>query len=168
MKVALSPVGETLLESLIVEDMVPKQYGADSHRRFPEYLEAMKKADLSKSRYEISEQLLLAIPDLTTRRFLLTNLLGGRYSYRWRMNLETIGKHLNSVDDVDLPKKTFHGKTLFISGGRSPYVTPEDHPLILSLFPKTQFAVVDSAGHWVHAEKPYDFIDHVARFIGGQ
>ena len=67
-----------------------------------------------------------------------------------------------SFPDVDGP---FDGPTLFLTGGNSAYVTPEDRPMIKSLFPAARFAKLPDAGHWLHAEKPREFEAAVRVFL---
>ena len=37
---------------------------------------------------------------------------------------------------------------------------------INSLFPNATLEMVEGAGHWVHADKPHDFLNIVKQFIG--
>ncbi|MCH2249863.1 MAG: alpha/beta hydrolase, partial [Cognatishimia sp.] len=59
----------------------------------------------------------------------------------------------------------FTGKTLFLSGSNSDYVLPEHRPLIKTLFPKAAFVKISGAGHWLHAEKPAEFIATVDAWL---
>ena len=36
-----------------------------------------------------------------------------------------------------------------------------DHPEILERFPRADFQYIEGAGHWVHAQKPAEFLDIV-------
>ena len=40
-----------------------------------------------------------------------------------------------------------------------------EYPDILRLFPNSAVAHVPGAGHWVHSEKPYEFLDMVLQFL---
>lgn len=165
MKIALSPESAGMLESLIVEDIAPKKYDDFDHHQFIDYLKAMKKANLAQTRHQISQELAAVIPNSSVREFLITNLAGGNKAWKWKPNLGTIERYLLDVFDQDDSEGCFPCKTLFISGGNSIYVSEKDHGRILKLFPKAQFCVIPGSGHWVHAEKPYDFMDQVAKFI---
>jgi len=37
--------------------------------------------------------------------------------------------------------------------------------LIVAHFPKSSVITVKNAGHWLHAENPNDFYDHVVSFL---
>ena len=54
---------------------------------------------------------------------------------------------------------------LFIRGGRSNYVNPEDEPLIRALFPQVEFQTIAEAGHWLHADAPEEFLRRLLAFL---
>lgn len=164
-KVALSQDNNELLKSLIIEDIAPKKYETKNHLEFPKFLRAMKKADLSKSRHEINHALEPVIKDFAIRQFLLTNLVGTSGNLRWRLNMEVVEKYVPHVCEVEECVGQYSGPTIFISGQNSPYVQAADHSLILKHFPRAKFSVIDGSGHWVHAEKPYEFMAEVEKFI---
>ncbi|VDK45793.1 unnamed protein product [Anisakis simplex] len=64
------------------------------------------------------------------------------------------------LTNLDRSEEGYRWKCAF-----SRYVTPESHPLILQKFPKAEFSVIEDAGHWVHADKPYPFMEKVVSFI---
>lgn len=166
MHAALMEDSDVWLKSLIVEDIAPKAY--NSWESFSRIVEAMKSIDLTCDRAKIEQELAVIVPDRTTRLFLLTNLAStNRDTYRWRLNLDSIGCHIEELcKNSGIENNGFYnGRCLFVSGGISKYVSPSDHPLILKHFPKAQFAVIHNAAHWVHAEKPYEFIDLITQFI---
>lgn len=49
--------------------------------------------------------------------------------------------------------------------GQSGYIKRNDFPLIKQIFPKAQIETIDNAAHWVHADKPTEFLDLVSDFI---
>lgn len=165
MHVALMGDRDERLKSLIVEDIAPRSYSTLAS--FPRIIEAMKSIDLTRSRIEIERELTSAVSDRTTRLFLMMNLVSnGNKTHRWRLNLESIGRHLRELRSASVQEEgVFYGKCLFVSGGLSEYVMHSDRPLILKWFPNTEFFVIPHAAHWVHAEKPYEFMDTVVKFI---
>jgi pimeloyl-ACP methyl ester carboxylesterase len=42
----------------------------------------------------------------------------------------------------------------------------EDHAAILKYFPKAEFHYIADAGHWLHAEKPQQFLEIFLDCIG--
>ncbi|KAK0424211.1 hypothetical protein QR680_008548 [Steinernema hermaphroditum] len=167
MSLALSEEKKHLIDRLIVEDVSPNTMNKSSHSNFPHYIRAMKEADLTQSRKLIGEYLAPIVTDLATRQFLLTNLApsNGESRLKWKLNLDAIEDFLSHITSTTLSTGTFEGRSLFQSGGRSDYITPQDHPVILDLFPNAQFDVIPDAGHWVHAEQPQLFMESLVRFI---
>lgn len=44
---------------------------------------------------------------------------------------------------------------------------PEDEAEIKDLFEGAEFVYVEDAGHWVHADRPEDFVTLVSDFFNG-
>ncbi len=65
----------------------------------------------------------------------------------------------------DVGGRRYEGETVFISGERSSYVPESHRQAILELFPRARFEVVPGAGHWVHSEKPEQFMAVVDKYL---
>lgn len=165
MSLALMENSDMRLRSLIIEDIAPRRYS--SVTSFSRIIAAMKFLDLSCSRSHIEQELAAVVNDRTTRLFLMMNLERvDQYTYRWRLNLDSIGHHLQEICGPGIENEgVYTRKCLFISGALSEYIMHSDHSLILKQFPNTQFSVISEAAHWVHVEKPHEFMDVVVKFI---
>ena len=69
----------------------------------------------------------------------------------------------------DVPKGT-EGReatldTLFIAGGNSPYIPESAKETMSSQFPSYRLATIPDAGHWVHYEKPSEFLSTLEQFF---
>jgi pimeloyl-ACP methyl ester carboxylesterase len=153
------------VERLVVVDVAPVAYRRD----FNAYVEAMRVLDLSRISRRSEADALLAeqIDDAGVRGFLLQNLVSTDDGLTWRVPLDALADNmpeLVSFPETQEPER-YEGPTLFVTGGRSDYVRPEHHALILRLFPNAQFAVIPDAGHWVHAEAPQQFLEVVGAFL---
>lgn len=106
---------------------------------------------------------------LPIRQFLLTNLARDKSDgvQKWRVPVDTLGKSLDHMADFpfkDPEDARFEGRTLFVRGTKSHYVSDEALPVIGRFFPK--FTVVDvECGHWVISEKPEEFRRAVVEFL---
>lgn len=40
-----------------------------------------------------------------------------------------------------------------------------DHPHIKKLFPNAEFVYIEGTGHWLHAEKPAEFLQICTKFL---
>jgi esterase len=153
-----------LVDRLVVVDIAPKEY-PPAHDGL---IEAMDAVDLKAyaTREEIGRALAESVRDAPIRQFLLTNLRRGeRGMYRWKINLEAIkanSRELGKAQTSDLP---FQNPVLFISGGRSRSIIPDDRPAIMRLFPRAVFETIDGASHWVHADAPEEFLQLVLGFL---
>lgn len=87
--------------------------------------------------------------------------------YKWRVNLPVLEQAFSTQIAVfpDVGSKVYNGPTLFIGGANSDYIQTKDHDMIRKLFPTAEFHYIDGASHWVHADKPNEFVDLLTTFI---
>lgn len=152
------------IEKLIVADMAPKAYPP----HHTEILETLVSIDLSQfeSRQAVGSFMEARIPELGVRQFLLKSLGRDEHkSFRWKFNLEVIYQNYPSILEAIELNFPFEGPTLFLSGGQSHYVSPGDHEMILAAFPQAKFAVIEQAGHWLHADSPTEFLKEINIFL---
>ncbi len=152
------------VEKLIVVDMAPRAYAP----AYKQIFAALLALDLPKfqSRQQIEDVLAPEIPSLALRRFLLKNL--GRNSdgdFFWKINLRGIAENYSRLRDPVSALVPFTKPVLFIRGGKSNYLTPEDGPLIRELFPQSEIETIPDAGHWLHADQPEEFVKRVLKFL---
>lgn len=158
-----------LVERLIAVDISPVKTTATSN--FATYMAAMKSIDIpdemprSKARKLADEQLSHAVQDMAVRQFLLTNLVEVDGRFQWRVNLDALAEHLDKIMNFPSQQEPYSGPTLFLLGGNSQYVCPSHHLEIRRLFPGAQIQTVPNAGHWVHADRPQDFMAAVQGFL---
>ncbi|MCP4817678.1 MAG: alpha/beta fold hydrolase [Shimia sp.] len=150
-----------LVNRLIIADIAPVTYGHDQNQN----IEAMRSVDLSRvtKRADASAQLAERIPDTTLQSFFTQSL--DVKQQRWRLNLDVLDAEMPKI--LGFPEVTgqFGGPTLFLSGANSDYVLPDHRPTIREKFPKARFAKITGAGHWLHAEKPREFIASVDAWL---
>ena len=81
------------------------------------------------------------------------------------MNLPVIQAQLGQMGEEVATDQSISNRTLFIRGLKSDYIeVPEDLKLIQTLFPNYQMEELD-AGHWLHSEKPEEFLEIVNEFL---
>ncbi|HVI50363.1 MAG TPA: alpha/beta fold hydrolase [Candidatus Sulfotelmatobacter sp.] len=153
----LALIQPELLERLIVVDIAPVSYVRES---YPEYVDAMKRVDLSRTtrRAEIDAQLAPVITDDSLRAFLLQNLISEHGHFRWRINLDGIGPNLPGIIAFPEHHGGFSGPTTFLAGERSDYIRPRDEAAMKRLFPHCKLIEIGASGHWPHAEQPEKFL----------
>ncbi len=155
-----------LVDSLVVVDIAPKTYKGHHEGVF----EAMFAIDVEnlQSRAQ-AEAVLDSFPvlDWSTKQFILKNLTISKHTqrYEWRMNLPVIHAHYEDILAFLPPAAPFEGHTLFLRGAGSNYINPAEWADCLRYFPHAQLAEIADAGHWVHADKPQDFVNALIDFI---
>jgi len=128
----------------------------------------MKSVDFStvKSRAEVEDHLSGLIDSSRIRQFLLKNLFWKEKDLlAWRINLDVIDLNLDSMYDGVFYSTIFNKPALFVRGGKSDYIIEEDIPDIKKNFPNMDLATIDDGTHWVHADAPEEFYNHVSEFL---
>jgi pimeloyl-ACP methyl ester carboxylesterase len=158
-----------LVERLVVVDVAPVPYAHAAE--FERYITAMRAVDLStlQRRAEADAALTKAVPDPTVRGFLLQSLRRERDSWRWLLNLELLGRDLDSITGWPADALTglppYAGPVLWVGGARSPYVREDYVDAMDRWFPANRRVTVKDAGHWVHSEQPAVFVEVLRRFL---
>lgn len=151
------------LEKLIVADIAPKAYPV--HHTI--IIEGMLSLDFNtiKTRKEADLQLSKFIEDPSTRQFLLKNLYWvEKEKLAWKFNLATIDKNIEIIGRGLENISIFEKPTLFIRGENSNYITLKDYDPIKKIFVNAEIESLNS-GHWVHAEKPTEFLQLLNSFL---
>lgn len=149
--------------ALIVVDAAPVTYP----RVHDGAIAAMRKFDLSPPvrRGDVDRGLAEAIPDPAVRGFLLSNLISDGEGLRWRLNLAAIESSLETISGFPEIGSAWKGATLFLTGAESDYVRTEYRDAIAAMFPAVRYAPIAGAGHWVHADRPDEFVSEVIGFL---
>jgi esterase len=169
------------LSKLIVVDIVPKNYPVH-HDAILDGLKAIPLATLT-SRNEADTILSKYVPEPDVRQFLLKNLsrlptgqadlpakqeglpvgqgVGG---FEWKINVDAIDRNIEKMGEGMIYSGKYDGPSLFIKGKKSNYYREGDEALIKTIFPKAEFAVLNT-GHWVQAEKPEEFSRLVLSYL---
>jgi len=150
------------VNKLIVADIAPVSY-AHSFDNTVQALKALPLAEIS-NRKQAETLLAPRIPELSYRQFLLQNLILNDGKYGWRLDLDIFQRtaaNIAAFPNAD-HLAPFTGKALFIAGGDSDFVKPED---INSLFPGAAFNTVADAGHWLHVQQADAFTALVENFL---
>ena len=94
-------------------------------------------------------------------QFLLKNLFWKNNSaLAWIFNLEVLANNIEIVGTkTPKTKVVIQTPTLFVKGGLSNYINHNDEEDIQSIFPNSQLITVKNAGHWIHAEKPFELFE---------
>jgi esterase len=150
------------LERMIVVDIGIKSYPMH-HQHILAGLHSLNLESLT-ARSQAESQLRTYIDAEGVIQFLLKNLYWkekGKLAFR--MNLQVLEREMSEILSA-LPDEECFVPTLFIRGELSNYILDEDLEGLETCFPDSTMITVPSAGHWVHAEAPDQFIDEVLSF----
>lgn len=153
-----------MIEKMIVVDIAPRYYEPHHHA----VLDALSSIDFEviKTRKDAETVLRTKISDEATIQFILKNIYwkeDGKLSFRFNFpvissNIENVGLACFEFGICTVP-------TLFIRGGNSNYITNHDIDDIYQKFIDVNCVTINQAGHWVHADKPLEFIASVEEFL---
>lgn len=146
---------------LLIADIAPVTY---SHSQQP-MIDAMRAVDLARvtRRSDAAEQLGTQGIEPALQSFFTQSL--DVANKRWRYNLDTLERDMPAIMSFPQVDAQFAGPTLLLSGAESDYVTRAHRDRIKSLFPKARFAKLPGAGHWLHADKPREFVAAAETFL---
>lgn len=169
MQVALSYPHRVL--RLIVADISPVSYPP----RHDEVLEGLKELDLTgvASRKQADERLAAYVEIPGVRQFLLKNLvripeedrLDDNVLFKWRLNVPAIVAEYHNLSLAPEAESPFAGPVMFLKGENSAYIQTKHHDEIKRLFPASTIEVIKDTGHWLHAEKPDEFVTLCQSFL---
>ena len=147
---------------LVVVDIAPKNYLSQAHRAEFAAMHELRLETL-QSRGEAEMRFEARVPDWGMRKFLATNLERDEHGrWRWVINLPVITAALPHLEQTSLaPDERYDGPTLFVTGGKSRYVLPEDESIIAHHFPTVERRVIAGSGHNPHMETRAEFVQAV-------
>ena len=148
---------------LVVVDIAPRDYrGASQRAEFA----AMQELDLAsvRTRAEAEMRMEGRVPDWAMRKFITTNLervpSGG---WKWQVNLPALVASLPELERSPRdPPTASTAPCLFLAGGKSPYIRPQDHAGILEHFPAARIEVLAASGHNPHIDGRAAFVKALA------
>ena len=169
------------VEKLVVVDVSPVNVTFDvtdaTEWNMAHFFYAMKavkfpqNTTIFQARKAADAQLAKRIPNPGLRSWLLMNVYQNQDGViGWRVNLdivlEAFEKFIRTFpNDEFSEEQNYKGSTLFIGGELSEYIPVTDHPDILEKFPNAKFEYIEGAGHWVHSQKPNEFLKVLLKFL---
>lgn len=160
--------------ALLYQNRVEKLIVADMSMRPPKLkpehwmiFQTMKDAPIEnmKSYKEIESYLSKHIASHRLVLFILKNINKTKDGYGWKLNFKSLMSSFEEEIGPLAVDEVFDNPALFIRGGKSDYILDEDFDKINEHFPLTIKETIDGAGHWLHAEKPKEFIHLVKSFL---
>lgn len=115
---------------------------------------------------EIENYLTDRVPSQRLLWFVLKNIERSKSGFSWKLNhlvlKESLQKALPDLAEAD---EVYEQPCLFLKGGDSDYILPQDHAHIHEHFPMAIIETIDNAGHWLHADQPQEFVHLIKAFL---
>ncbi|MBK9294915.1 MAG: alpha/beta hydrolase [Oligoflexia bacterium] len=149
---------------LIMEDMGPES----TYQNAGSLIERLKKIPVPfKDKKSAKEFLLNEFDDPMLGQFLYTRLREDSDGATWDFKMKMVEEIINSGRAKDLWEEVRELKmpTLVVRGGKSTELRAEELEKMISINPNVKGVTIKDAGHWVHFEKPKEFISAVKDFL---
>lgn len=167
-KVAMQIAGNASnldIKKCVIVDIAPRLY-PPHHNSILTALTELPLHEITK-RSDAEKQLKDPIPDAGIRGFLLKSLYrNDDNAYTWRFDLTGLKADYEHIRQPPTFSQVVACPTLFIKGGNSDYLGPQDELPIRSHFKEPLFKEIGGTGHWPHAEKPALFARLCIEFLG--
>lgn len=161
---------------VVVVDFAPYNYFKDPRfsviRKTKEMLDKLKTLKLSKDWAELKKQLTSVSHSADVTGLLLMNIgPDGSGGYKWKTNIKALADgYLNiTASEWNEAANKYDGPVAIICGRDSDYVTMdlvENYHKVFSNFIESRDIIfVPEAGHWVHFQKPVEFVEHLSLFL---
>lgn len=152
-----------LVGRLIIADIAPVGY---EHSQTPniDIMQALPISDYDR-RSQAQDALEAATGDAGLGAFFAQSLSFEDGKAEWLLNLSALKANMDAIIGFPAMDGAFAREALFIRGGASDYVSDETESEVRRLFPHFKLATIDGAGHWLHAEKPREFLKIVDEYL---
>ncbi len=163
MELALSNPDD--ISRLVVVDISPFRYKP----MYANVFRALEGIDIKKlkNRGQADRQLEKTVSDRMVRLFLLKNLGRTRDGqFYWKINLKALANNYHHIWDGIDTARAFNKPVLFMEGEKSEAGIKLQFEEIKKAFPRAAYTMIKGAGHWVHSEKPREFLHSVTSFLG--
>lgn len=150
---------------IIIQDIAPRAYPFI----YDNEVKSMKiDVASANSRSEIDLWMSEYVEDSFIRQFLQMNLERKADSgYYWKLNIDSIANSRKLFDSVfkDNNFPISEVKALFLLGGDSPYIQPEDNDTIHSYFSEAIIEIIPGGGHYIQFTHNVEFMKKIFSFL---
>jgi esterase len=134
-------------------------------------LNSLSEIELSQidEREHVDKQLSKHIKSFAVRQFLLKNLKRTSTGFEWKINVDALKNNLSEIlGEISIysyKEALSQIPTLFMKGELSRYLMVSDKELLSAIFNLCTFITISGSGHWIHAEKPQEFLEKITKFL---
>nr|WP_323777963.1 alpha/beta fold hydrolase [Amylibacter sp.] len=152
-----------LLDRLIIADIAPVTYAHSQSDKIA-IMKNLPLDDISR-KSEAQKWLQEATGDAALASFFSQSLEIDDGKARWVLNLDVLATYMDQIIGFPDLEGHFERSVLALRGGASDYVTESGLNKMTKMFPNLTVETIPDAGHWLHAEKPKEFVSTVKQFL---
>jgi esterase len=155
-----------LIDNLVIVDISPTGKMKDSEQM--RLLDVMRTFEPACFRTfsELETAFKPMIKSWRLRSFVLKNIRRSAEGiFSWKPNIPVLYSNADKLLQDVACNHSFDGPVLFVKGELSSYLQLSDLPVVRNCFPKAEMIEIKGAGHWVHADKPEEFLMAVYNFL---
>lgn len=83
----------------------------------------------------------------------------------FRFNLKSLSDNIDKIGEELKSDKKFYKEVFFFKGEKSDYILDSDNELIFNYYPNSSIISISNAGHWLHADRPDEFVSKLLALI---
>ena len=171
MKFAIDYPDKTI--SLIVADILPRDYLKNQPQFHQPFFETIEKIDLRnmETRKEIENEIKKITSDQQIINSILKNLRYSEKKFEWKINVAALKTHQNHLlsqinfDNLSKSPAKTNYPVLFIKGSESDYITDYEFNKTYNIYQKAKLETIIGTTHWLHFEKPDELSQLVTNFL---
>lgn len=162
-------------KGVIVVDFAPYNYFKDPRfqvvRSMRDMIQRLTRIPLEGDWKDVKQ----AVNDIAVSKdaagLILMNIVpDGEGKYKWKPNIHAIANRYEDLIGKEWEEgPKYSGPRRIICGEKSDYISMDILPHYNKVFnnfdPKKELVFIKDAGHWVHFQKPTDFIEEVTSFL---
>jgi len=161
------------INSLIIADILPRDYLKDQPQFHETFFETIEKIDLRnmETRKEIENEIKKSTSDQQIINSILKNVRNSEKKFDWKINVTALKTHQNhllsqiNIDDLSKAPIQINYPVLFIKGSESDYITDYEFGRTCKIFQTAKLETILGATHWLHFEKPDELSRLVINFL---
>ena len=152
-----------MVQRLIIADIAPVGYLHSQNDK----IEVMQSLPFSQfDRRSAAETVLREkLGDSGLAAFFAQSLSFDDPTPKWLLNLDALHTNMDAIIGFPALDESFTKEVLFLCGGDSDYVEESGKTEITRLFPKAISQTIEGAGHWIHADKPREFMTALSTYL---
>ena len=152
-----------MIQRLIIADIAPVGYPHSQNDK----IEVMQSLPLSQydRRSAAETDLREKLGDAGLAAFFAQSLSFDDPAPKWLLNLDALHENMDAIIGFPAMSESFAKEVLFLCGGDSDYVQNSGKTEIIRLFPRAITQTIEGAGHWIHADKPREFMTVLSSYL---